>query len=255
MFKKIFITFFLITNSAFATEAWNSAEGLGRLTRSQFKNDFYQLINFYQAQINPVYCSAATSVAILNALNYGEIPSQKISEITKPNGEAIEFKLYTQQGFFNEETNKIKSRDIIEYKASTGEKIFENSEWKEVYDAGLSLGDLTKILSKVYNLKTELTYAKKNDEKSVNKFRETLKKVLADKTSFIIVNFDGKILGTKTGGHISALAAYDEESDSVLVLDAALHKNQWYFAEVKKLYEAMNSMDGETYRGYLVVNK
>ena len=139
MFKKLFLTFFLLSNSAFATEIWNSAEGLGRLTRSQFKNDFYQLANFYQAQINPVYCSAATSVAILNALNYGEISSQKISEITKPDGGIIEFKLYTQQGFLNEETDKIKAHDIIEYKAANGE-VFDGTDWKETYDAGLSLG-------------------------------------------------------------------------------------------------------------------
>lgn len=244
----------MISNSAFATEVWNSAEGLGRLTRSQFKNDFYQLANFYQAQANPVYCSVATATAILNALNYGEIESQKSGEITKPDGEKIEYKLFTQQGFFNEETDKIKPRDIVEYKTSVA-KVFDGSDWNEKYDAGLSLGDLTKILAKVYHLKTDLTYAKKNDERSVKKFREILKKTVADKTSFLIANFDGKILGSQTSGHISALVAYDEDSDSVLVLDAALHKNPWFFVEVSKLYEAMNSMDGETYRGYLVVSK
>ncbi len=191
---------------------------------------------------------------ILNALNYGEIASQKVAEITKKDGGKIEFKLFTQEGFFNDETNRIKHRDIIERKVSTG-KIFENNEWSETYDAGLSLGDLNKILSQIYHLKTELTYVRKNDEKFAKKFRAILKKSLADKSSFIIANFDGKILGSQTSGHISALAAYDEESDSVLILDAALHKNQWYFADVKNLMAAMNTKDGENYRGFLVVSK
>jgi hypothetical protein len=43
------------------------------------------------------------------------------------------------------------------------------------------------------------------------------------------------------------VVAYDEASDMVLVMDAALHKNRWYFISVKKLYEAMNTKDGEKY--------
>ena len=77
MFKKSIVIFFLFTNFSFATEVWNSEEGLKRLSRSQFKNDFYQLVNFFQPQINPIYCGAASSVMILNAFNYGKIASQK----------------------------------------------------------------------------------------------------------------------------------------------------------------------------------
>ncbi len=93
------------------------------------------------------------------------------------------------------------------------------------------------------------------DEKSIDQFRQFVKESTADKKSFIALNFNGKILGLKTGGHISPIAAYDEESDSILVLDVALHKNMWYWVDVESIYEAMNTKDGNTYRGYLIIKK
>jgi len=236
--------FWFLTTSAFASEAWNSKEGLLRLERSQFKNDFYQLVNFYQPQINPLYCSVASSVMILNAIKYGEIPSQKSGEISKPDGGKIEFKLFTQEGFLNDETDKIKPHTIIKY---------QDPNQFGIYDAGLSIADLAKILTKVYNLKVVLTHIETVDEKQEKKFRQTIKKILIDRDKFLITNFDGKILGHQTRGHISPLVAYDDSSDSVLILDVALHKNQWFWISVNELLKAMNSKDNDSYRGYLVV--
>ncbi len=186
---------------------------------------------------------------VLNAFNKNGIESQKALEINKPEidgGGISEFKSYSQLTFFNDKTDKIKDRKIINYQA-------QNKKGK--FDPGLNLEDLSKILSKVYNLKTRVFYAKNNDQNSIDEFRNLLKKTLLDDKNFIIVNFDGKILGNATRGHISPLATYDEESDSVLVLDVASHKNQWYFVQVTKLFEAMNSKDGDVYRGYMLVGK
>jgi hypothetical protein len=231
------------------TEIWNSPQGILRLERSHFKNDFYQLANFYQPQINPLYCSVASAIIILNALDYGNIVSQKAGEIHKPQslgGDTIKYHLYLQNGFFNGKTEKIKKQAVIDY-----QKLKVNDK---NYDPGIGLDDLFKMLTKVYNLRAKVTYATKNDERSVAKFRHTLKKVLADKENFIIANFDGAVLAQKTQGHVSPLAAYDEASDSVLVLDVALHKTRWYWAEVKNFYRAMNTKDNKTYRGYLVIS-
>ena len=232
---------------------WNGEQGLERFERSKYKNDFYQLVNFYQPQINPLYCSVASSVIVLNALRNGEIPSQKALEIVRPaseGGSVSEFHSYSQLTFFNAETDKIKKHEIIEFKQPK-----EVKNGKKVFDAGLSIGDLKDILTKVYKVKVSLVYAVKDNAKSVNNFRADLKKYLSDNKNFVIVNFDGAVLGAKVGGHISPLAAYDEASDSVLVLDVALHKETWYFVPLAKLYEAMNTKDGEHYRGYLVVSK
>ncbi len=248
MLKKVvlilFSFFVLVENSQ--AEIWNSDEGLIKLERSEFKTDFYQLVNFYQPQENPLFCSIATATIIRNALEYGNILSQKEGEVLKPEGEAISYPLYSQKGFFNEETEKVKKRSIIELK--------ESVDGSKNFDPGLSLGDFTKML-KIHDLKVNLTYVKKSDEVTKEKFRQVLRNVLNEKLAFLIANFDGKLLEKNTRGHISPIVAFDEESDSVLVLDVALHKNQWYWVEVSKLIEAMNTKDNKTYRGYLVVSK
>ena len=59
---------------AFSIEIWNSENGISRLNSSQYKNDFYQLANFYQAQNNPIHCSSATALMLKNAFFYENIP-------------------------------------------------------------------------------------------------------------------------------------------------------------------------------------
>ncbi|MES2961897.1 MAG: phytochelatin synthase family protein [Pseudomonadota bacterium] len=261
MIKKFLLAFFLVINFSTAVfadeensqvEIWNSSKGLQRLDRSRFKKDFYQLVNFFEPQSNPLYCSVATGTILLNALNYGNIPSQKEGEIQKPEiagSNIIEFHLYSQNGFLNNKTDKIKKREVIRYEAPT---IIHD---KEVYDAGISMTDFSKMLTKAYNLKVDVTYVKKGDAKSIDNFRQILKNYLAENGHFVVANFDGKILNMNTRGHVSPIVAYDEESDSVLVMDVALHKNQWYWAPLEKLHAAMNTMDNDTYRGYLLVGK
>ncbi len=252
MSKRFFVFFLLISNVVFAAgensqaQKWNSPEGLKRLERSQFKNDFYQLVNFYQPQENPLFCSIATGTMIRNALDYGDISSQKEGEVVKSDGTIAEYHLYTQKGFFNQATEKVKKRAIVENKETLPDR--------KTYDAGLSLGDFAKMLS-IHGLGAWPSFAQKNDVKFGEEFREVLKRILAEREEFVVVNFDGKVLGKETRGHISPLAAYDEETDSVLVLDVALHKNPWYWIEVSELLKAMNTKDGNTYRGYLMVSR
>lgn len=245
-----FIVLIALCSQAFATEneKWNSDEGLKRLSQSQFKSDFYQLVNFYQPQSNPFYCSVATGVILLNATHKNsEIPSQKENQAKRPKavgGGISEFHSYSQLSFLNDQTDKIKRREVIQLKAPKHD---------EVYDAGMSLTDFNKILTQVYNFKTEVNRVEKNDETSQQKFRQDLKKYLADDKNFVVVNFDGKIVGNGTRGHFSPLAAFNAETDSVLVLDVALHKTTWYWVDLAKLFEAMNTKDEDTYRGYLVI--
>lgn len=244
IFSTIFIFAIFLCGEVFAASVvkWNSDEGLKRLDRSEFKNDFYQLVNYYQPQINPLYCGMASGVILLNAMS-DEIPSQKGGEMISPSGKVIEFHSYSQLSFLNAKTDKIKKRELIELKE-------KRADGK--YDAGVSLRDFSRILSEGYGLRTELKYADENN--SVEKFREDLKRYLVEDERFIVANFKGKLIGNKTGGHISPVVAFDEISDSVLVLDVALHKNPWYWVGVEDFYGAMNSLDGEKFRGWLVAS-
>jgi len=236
------VVLFSFKNS-FASEVWNSANGIKKFETSQYKNDFYQLVNFYQSQNNPIYCAVAVAATLLNVFNYPDIPSNINHQITKPNGEVVAFPLFSQDNFFNDKTNQIKHQDIIEFK-----KPNKNNE----YDPGMSLGDFAKILEQAYSLKTKIYYQNNSD---ANKFLEIVKAVTNDSNSFLVINFDGLVLKNKTRGHMSLIAAYQQDTDEVLVLDVALHKNQWQWVAVADIVSAMNTLDGKKYRGYVVVQK
>ncbi|MDX2082683.1 MAG: phytochelatin synthase family protein [Rickettsiales bacterium] len=250
-FSLLVFSFF---NFAYGDDNINfySDKGLQMLNQSQFKNDFYQLVNFYQPQINPLYCSVATAVILLNATHQnGKISIQKANKITSSSNliSVDNFHFYSQLNFLNDKTDKIKKREIINLQAAAGIK---NGE--EFFDAGLSLNDFSKILTQVYDFKVQKNHVENNNQKSLQKFRQDLKKYLSDSKNFIVVNFDGRIVENGTKGHFSPLAAYDEVADSVLVLDVALHKTTWYWVDLEKLFQAMNTKDGNYYRGYLVIS-
>jgi hypothetical protein len=234
-----------------AVEAWNSPEGLRRLETSEYKNDFYELVNFFQPQMNPVYCGVASSVIILNAIGAkkSNLVSQKNLEIKKPfsiGGEVIPFTSYSQLTFLNEQTDKIKDRKIIRLENIT--------DPNERFDPGLTLGQLENILEKVYNLKVKTHYASRVSKYQLNKFRDVIKRVFSEQDQYILANYNATAIGAKSGGHISPLVAYDQVSDSVLVLDVATHKEPWYWVKVEDFYKAMNSKDGKKHRGYLIIS-
>lgn len=254
--KIIFIISLFYANICLANstiEIWNSKDGLKKLQESKYNNDFYQLVNFYQPQMNPLYCSPASAVIIINAINYGKIDSQKTGEVYKPEslgGELIPYYLYSQEDFFNSKTEKVKTKSSVEYK--TPYKI-ENGD--QIFEPGVTLAEFAKMLKKGHNFSVKEIYAKDNNEESLNKFRQNLKDVLSEDKKFILANFNGKVAGSKTNGHISPLVAYNEDSDSLLVLDVALHKNQWFWVDLATFYSAMNTKDGDNYRGYLIVKR
>jgi len=237
--------FFLFIQPSFAVEIWNSASGINKLQTSQYKNDFYQLANFYQPQINPLYCAVATATTMINAFNYPNIDNQINHQSINPNGDIIPFNLYSQDDFLNKQTDQIKEKDVIEYK-----KAINNQ-----YDPGIGLQDFAKILQKVHKLKAKVYHQQASDDSALQIFRQHLQQHLADQTTFVVANFDGSLIGNKTKGHLSLLAAYNQDSDDVLVLDVALHKNLWYWVNANDLLKAMNSKDGDNYRGYILVSK
>lgn len=255
--KKIFLISFIWTINLSTSVAnaspiinLNTLDGINMLRSSYQYNDFYHLANFYEHQINPLYCSAATATMILNALNYGSIKSQKSREVVVPDSNTvIPYPLYTQDSFFNDLTDKIKSREIIDFKQYT--KIVDG---KKIYDAGVNLTDFSKMLM-AYNLKVEKYHASEFNPKDIRSFRKLVIEVVRDKEKFIIANYDGQTIGQKTAGHISPIVAYNGARDYVLILDVALHKNPWFWVSIEDLYKSMNTMDGESFRGYLVVSK
>ncbi|MFM7620822.1 MAG: phytochelatin synthase family protein [Alphaproteobacteria bacterium] len=229
-----------------------SEDGLKKLLESQFKNDFFQLINFYQPQNNPLFCSIAVGVTVLNALEYSQITNNPQNQIIKNDNDIIEYKLHSQQSFLNAETDLIKDHKAILFqKPVSRQKI--NNKWVDIFDPGLTLDELAQILEKVYKLKVEKINV--TNTNNIEQFNETVKKTLLENNKFIIVNFDGKVLNKTTNGHMALLGAYHQNLNEILIIDPALHKNKWFWTKSKLLYNAMNTKDSEQFRGYLIVSK
>ena len=140
----------------------------------------------------------------------------------------------TQAGFFTDEASAVRSR----FKVTFG---------------GMSLADLAGLLN-AHGLKTSVHYA---DQFSVVEFRAAVEKNLATDDDYLLVNYQREALGQGRVGHISPLAAYDRETDSVLVMDTAAHKYPPTWVPVVLLYAGMNTTDSASskMRGYVEVTQ
>ena len=69
------------------------------------------------------------------------------------------------------------------------------------------------------------------------------------------MNYYRPALGQDGGGHISPLGAYDEESDSFLILDVNPNGHSWVWAPAAALFQAMRTRDTVENRGYLLVRE
>lgn len=208
---------------------WNSEEGRKRLFSSTHHESFFRLVNFFQPQISPIYCGVASSVIVLNALNHprGKAITQKDLCVNIPESEqTILYSTFSQSTFLNNDTDKIKPKAVVEYRA-------KNSEGQ--YRPGLSLVELAKLLSH-YGANAKSQFATEIEESS---FRNLLKNGLTQTDRFVLIHFRSDLIGGIPRGHISPLAAYHEETDSVLVLDVAAHKGPWYWAPLSDLLKAM----------------
>lgn len=229
--------------------SWDSKEAQKRLLTAEYKQDFFALAHNFEPQINPLYCGIASSVIILNSLKKGyvEIPSQTELEVAVPEELGLDFshiafQKYAQETFLNKTTNTVKEKEIIDLKA-------KNDNGK--YDPGLTLMQLKRVME-LYDIQADLFYAD-NKELTSDSFRDMLISTLNNTDNFIVANFYGRTIGNSTFGHIAPIAAFDKKTDSILVLDVAGHKNPWYWVNLTDFFKAMNTKDGDNFRGLLLV--
>ncbi|MBL6621140.1 MAG: hypothetical protein ISP24_00440 [Rickettsiales bacterium] len=229
--------------------SWNSEEGIKLFEEAYYKKDFYNLAHHFEPQINPLYCGIASITIILNALNQGryDIESLNISKRPKKyGGEYIEFKKYTQNSILNKETDKIKSRKVINFKRK--HKLYKK------YDPGLTLSDLSEIMQS-HDLSTQTFYAKEDLKSGISEFKKQLIRNLNEKNRYIIANFYGPIFGGLTDGHISPIVAYNRKKNKILILEVASHKQPWNWVDIDLFYQAMQKVDIDKPRGFIVATK
>ena len=72
----------------------------------------------------------------------------------------------------------------------------------------------------------------------------------------LVVSYNRKVLSQTGSGHFSPIAAYDEPSDSVLIMDTARFKYGVHWVKLSKLYEAMTLEDPDSgrSRGFIMLS-
>ncbi len=248
-FSKILV-FVLFSFALLAADlvVWDTPESEKRISRSNYKKDFFILSNHFQAQTDKLICGPTTGAIVLNAFR---IPSNGTTPKTSLENQSLKENL---PDGFDPRLGKFTPRSFISHKAS------RIKTWEQIYgkpingrkDYGLQLRQLHKIFE-LHGLKSALRVV---DEKlTLEKMKEEMLSNLKRKGDFVIVNYARKSLGQKGGGHISPVGAYDKTSDSFLVMDVNPNTAHWVWVKSEDLYKSMKTFDTIENRGYLLLSQ
>lgn len=121
-------------------------------------------------------------------------------------------------------------------------------------NTGYELDHLRKVAENSGKI-TIVVKAIDDEKKGIAKLRKDIISSVKNPSTSMITNFNGVSLGSKTKGHFSPIGAYDPDSDQVLVLDVALHRNESFWIPVDDLYKSMKTRDSfGNPRGYAILH-
>ena len=228
---------------------WASGESIERLSRSSYKTDFFPLSNHFISQDNSIFCGPVSSAIVLNALRLGKkegLPKdrQSIAEDEMAwlwEGADPFYGKYTPNNVLTDQT---KTRLEV-----LGKPIFVKGE--EMSDFGLQLNQLAQVL-RSHGLKVETRVV--DDGADAADIRHEIAANLASEDDYVLVNYARRALGQEGGGHISPLGAYDEHSDSFLIMDVNPNRASWVWVGSEDLIAAMRTFDTVENRGYLLIS-
>lgn len=200
-----------------------SAEGRKRINRSKHRVDYNSLMATFTTQQRQTLCSVATGVSILNALPLARPVDPKYAP----------YAFFTQDNYFNDRVAAIVDRDTT-------------------LRIGQTLAQAAKVMA-VHGATTRYYHAA---DSSAAAFRRIAKRNMGERNNFVGVNYRRNFVGQPPGAHFSPLGAYDEATDSFLILDVARYKFPPVWVTAEDLFNAMNTLDtdsGKT-RGFVVVS-
>jgi Phytochelatin synthase len=220
----LFISF--LFNTVVSTETasiiteWNSPAGIARFQRNCNQEHFWKLMQHYESQIRLNYCGVATAVIALNALSIDAPPSAYLGK----------FRLFTQEEFFSDQINQVLNQNEVEEK-------------------GIDLNDMQKILETL-----PIEAAKFEAEQlSHLEIRDILLSGLKDPNQCVIGLYHRKKVNQLGEGHWSPIAAYDQESDSFLIMDVSRFKYCPVWINATTFINSMQTSDAGRSRGFIVL--
>ena len=229
---------------------WESGESTKRISRSSHKMDFFPLSNHFISQDNRIFCGPVSSAIVLNALRLGKkegLPRDRRSIAEDemawlPQGADPFFGKYTPYNVLNDWT---KTRLEV-----LGRPILIDGDPKSDY--GLQLRQLAQVL-RSHGLRVMTRVVDGSADPAA--IRREIAANLATGDNFVLVNYARRALGQQGGGHISPLGAYDERSDSFLIMDVNPNRAPWVWVRSDDLIAAMRTFDTVENRGYLLVSE
>jgi hypothetical protein len=204
---------------------FRSEQGEKLLRESDAVEAFFPLGANFVTQKTQAHCGIASMVMVLNAL---QLPAPFSPEYDP-------YRTFTQENFFNAETEKILPFAVL-------------------MKQGTTLDQLGQLLA-LQPVKVEVHHA---GDVSLETFRTAARDYLGEKDHFVIVNYLRKAIGQQLGGHISPLAAYDVAEDRFLILDVARYKYPPVWVKASELFAAMNTTDADNddkTRGFVLIQK
>ena len=229
---------------------WASAASAERLARSARKVDFFPLSNHFVSQDNKLFCGLASSAMVLNALRLG-----KVAGLPRDEGSvAADERAWLPEGFtpfFGKYTPNNVLRSGTKDRAEVlGRPVEIGGERKPDY--GLELHELAQVL-RTHGL--AVTVRVVDGDADADRIRSEIAANLAARDDYVLVNYARDALGQPGGGHISPLGAYDERSDSFLLMDVNPNAAPWVWVRSDDLVAAMRTFDMVENRGYLLVSE
>lgn len=225
-----------------------SDEGLTRLAQSTAKADFPALANQFEAQSNAVFCGPTTAAIVLNAVRgrNNDLPRDR-SRLR-----AEDFKFVP--GEFDLTVPRFTQDNVIDKGPKTrsqvlGEPVLING--KSVQDFGYQTRQMDEML-RSNGLATRLVIV--DDRKPEADIRTDLIQNLSTPGNYVIVTYKRSAVGQQGGGHISPVGAYDQQSDSFLVLDVNPSSAGWVWMPTSVLVKGMRTFDTIENRGYILVS-
>lgn len=189
---------------------WDSEAGKALRARIPADADYWQLAPNFAVQQTQSYCGVASAITVLNSMPVGK----PVDPAYAP------YAYFTQSNFFTPKVEKIISAQTVQAQGITRE-------------------EMARALAQ-HGIKTRTVAG---DTLTDDSLRALLKTALGDDGQFVLANYFRAAFGQVGGGHWSVLAAYDAETDHVLILDVAKYKYAPVWVKVGTLRQALDTID------------
>jgi hypothetical protein len=253
------------TAAAVSLVPMSSQEGLERLTRSTYKVDFAKLSGHYLNQTDRIICGPVVASIVLNALRYNtpkapliDIPAAFLAQMPTKDGEQFDprLRMYTPSNVLNEKALTIKSLSRIYAEPING-----------VRDAGVQLEQFRQIFEQAHDVRAKkISVGSKATARNLEgsqplpapifeSVMAELKKNLSEADNYVVANYSRAELKQPGTGHFSPVAAYDEKSNSFLILDVNPFGGPWVWVPAQDFINALNTFDTVENRGLLLISE